>query len=130
MKYLPLTLFPFIVINSACTNVSGDGTSWSGTFVGTDLKDVDLGPNGFKAKEMNQSLTYAATIKAAKSAWTNYILAEGLKWVGNRYFDKQNLEISGKQAIELEKLRNAKSAADSAAALEELKIMEAAKLAE
>lgn len=52
----------------------------------------------------------------------NYLLAEGLKWAVGQYYDHQGVILGGEKAVELEKLRNARSTADAAASLERLKL--------
>ena len=105
---------------------SAQGTGWKYRSFATDTEGLDVSAEGIKAQTINQSTAFGKVTDTIKGMWTNYLLAEGLKYVAGKYYDNQGAELSGQQTVKLEELKNAKSAADASAALETLKVTTAA----
>ncbi len=110
---------------TSCTVASGNATAgtWNVKSVGGDVGEIT--PGGMKRMNNSAALTKAAD--TVKGMFSNYLMAEGLKYLGGKYYDSKNAEISASQGVKLEKLKNAKSVTDAEAAL---KAAQEARLAE
>ena len=123
LALLLLACLPF----TACTSVKGPG--WSYASLGADTEGINVSAAGFSAVKINQSAALGQVTDTIKGMWTNYLMAEGLKYLAGKYYDQEGTVISSAETVKLEELKNAKSAADASAALETLKANHAAEAA-
>jgi len=99
-----------------------DGPTYLG-IVGGDASLIEI-PNKLTIKDLNTSIAFSSTVKAVKDMWSNYLISEGLKYVAGQYYNHEGQVLKASTSVKLEELKNAKSAADAAAKLEELKLLE------
>lgn len=119
MYITALLLLPFLLVS--CMTAKGTGTEWTITAVGTDITGLDIKPTGMTATKIDNSAALKAVLAQVSKMWTNYLMAEGLKFLAGKYYDHAGLEVSSAQTVQLEELRNAKSLAEGNLALETLK---------
>lgn len=100
--------------------------AWAIGSLGTDVGNRAITADGLTESNVNQSASFGTAVKAVKTMWTNYITAEGLKFVSGKYYDHQGSIVGADKAVKLEELRNARDAEAGRRALEELKITTAA----
>lgn len=74
----------------------------------------------------NAADSLKSAVAAAKSAWSAYLTANGLKYVMGKYYNQQGKVTDAGTTVELEKLRNAKSATEGENALKALELEHAA----
>jgi len=112
-----LVLLPML-FQVACGHYSGNATTgkFSGTFLGTNLQEVNHTAAGFAAAGMNQTEGLKIAADTVNKMWSNYLIAKGLEYVSGKYYDHKNNLVSTDKTIQLEKLKNAKSVADAEAA--------------
>jgi hypothetical protein len=123
--FMGCVLLPFFL--SSCA--SGKGEGWQFTSLATDYGTLDVTRDGFRATKMNQTTGFKQAVDLVQKSFSNYLLAAGLKYVTGKYYDNKNAEVSAATTVDLEKLRNAKSSADAAAALKTLEANHAAEAA-
>lgn len=104
---------------TSCTTASGNATAgtWTVKSLGGDVGEIS--PGGMKGMNNSAALTKAAD--TVKGMFSNYLLAEGLKYLGGKYYDNKSAELGASQSVKLEELRNAKSVTDADAALKAAK---------
>lgn len=125
-----LALLACVMISSlttACTTASGNG--WKYTSVGADTTGLDVSSAGIRAATISQSPAFGKAADVIKGMWTNYLMAEGLKFVSGQYYSHQGKLADQATTVQLEKLRNAKSVTDAKAALDAANAARAAEAA-
>lgn len=123
-SYLPMFILPLLL--SACMLAGGkspDGSEWKVGTLGTDADDFNVNPEGLHVIKLNQSRGLKIVADTVNKMWANYLIAEGLMYVADKYYTLEGAKVSAATTVQLEELRNAKSAADAAAAL---KVLQAA----
>lgn len=108
LLFLLLSLLAWL---PACTVASGNG--WKYSSVGGDAEGISAAG----IARVNNSTAFGKGADTVKGMFTNYLLAEGIKYLGGKYYDAKGAEVSSAETVKLEELRNAKSAADAEAAL-------------
>lgn len=119
MKTLLSLLACIPVILASCVNY-GDGTTHFNA-IGMDAKRIEL-PGKLIIEDANMSGSFKAVLSSIEKMWRNYLMLEGLKYMADQYYTLEGAKVSAASTARLEELRNAKSAADAAAALEQLKL--------
>ena len=102
------------------------GPGWSYSSLGADVSGLNVSAKGIRAEELRQSVAMGKVTDTMRGMWTNYLMAEGVKFLAGKYYDMKGGEMNAQTSVQLENLRNAKSAADANTALETLKITTAA----
>ncbi len=118
-------LLPSVLISCA----TGKGDGWQFTSVATDYGKLDVTREGFHAVKMNQTKGFKIGADLVQKSFSNYLTAWGIKFVAGKYYDAKGAELDAAKTVDLEKLRNAKSEADAAAALKTLEANHAAEAA-
>lgn len=116
-KIIPIV--PLVIIS--CTQVKHP-TAGTYTSIGGDMNGLTADSEGFSFASNTNSPAFIATLKQIRVMWQSYLIAEGLKFVTDHYYDNQNIQISSEKEIMLEKLRNAKSLEEGEQALEALRL--------
>ncbi len=125
---LALALLPCFVLPVACTQtVATHGQSaLKMTNFASRQKAGKVhigGEGGILIENWDDDSTVVASIflKEAAKAWRSYLILKGIEYIGDKYYLNKTQELNAQSTMNLEKLRNAKSAADQAHALEVLK---------
>ncbi len=87
----------------ACTVASGPWGKYSA--LGGNAKGITK--DGIA--EVNNSLAFGKVTETVRGMWTNYLMAEGIKYLADKYYGVQGAEISAAETVKLEELKNAKS---------------------
>ncbi len=123
-----LALIPLMALPVACTQIvatHGESTLKMNNFAGhTKAGMVQVGgKDGITINDWDDDATQVASafIGEVGRAWRNYMILKGIEYIGDKYYINKNQELNAKSVENLEKLRNAKSAADQSHALEVLK---------
>ena len=126
LRYL-FCAFGLLLLCLVCLTgcVSASGTGWKITSVATDSSRLVISAKGLDVRDLNQSKAFTGILTEARKAWSSYLLSVGMRYVAGKYYDHQGRLTDAATTTQLESLRNAKSAADSAAALDQLKITSA-----
>lgn len=77
---------------------------------------------GFEFANNTNSASFNTVVKQIRVMWQSYLIAEGIKYIADHYYDNQNIQLSSETEIKLEELRNAQSLAEGEQALEALKL--------
>ena len=117
----PTTALFLAGLTPACMTASGTGQSWKVASVGTDITGLSVTAAGIQAASINQSVAFGKVADTIKGMWTNYLMAEGLKFIAGKYYGHEGKIVDQSTTLELEKLRNAKSVTDADAALKAAK---------
>lgn len=118
----PLSLSCLMV---SCTIVTHP-TAGNYRSLGGDVDGYTQDSNGFSFARNNNSTAFMKTTEVVGEMFRNYLLARGLEFVAGKYYGLEGTKVGSAETVKLEELRNAKSAADAAARIEELKLMEVA----
>jgi len=102
------------------------GPGWSYSSLGADVSGLNVSADGIRADELRQSVALGKVTDTVRGMWTNYLMAEGVRFLAGKYYGLKGDELNAQTSVQLENLRNAKSAADANTALETLKITTAA----
>ncbi len=130
IRFLLLFLVCCVLLPSVFTScATGKGDGWQFTSVATDYGALDVTREGFHAVKMNQTKGFKVAADLVQKSFSNYLMAAGLKYVAGKYYDAKGAEVDAAKTVDLEKLRNAKSEADAAAALKTLEANHAAEAA-
>lgn len=116
-----------LLVLPSCTVANGNGTAWSYKSVGGDFTGT-LTPAGINGT-VNNSTAFGKATDTIKGMWTNYLMAEGLKYLSGKYYDAKGAEVSSAETVKLQELKNAKSVADAEASLKVLEANHAAEAA-
>ncbi len=114
---------------SSCANyssVSPDGTRFRGTYVGTDITGLNHTTRGITMTSMNNSNFGNKVLDTVNKMWSSYMLKEGLTFIAGRYYNYLGKQVDASTTTQLERLRNARSAQESADALKALEIQQKA----
>lgn len=115
---LLIILFMFSLLMPSCINAKGNG--WSITAVGNDAEKLSVTPEGLEVTKLDQSKGLGVVGKFGLSSWRSFLAANVIQYISGKYYDAQGNELNKATTIELEKLRNAKSAAEAEAAFKTL----------
>lgn len=120
LKYIPF----FLITACSQTRISDGTASIKLNNLGSHTRIAELRAGNIHVIgfDDNAAESFSGFVVQARKAWNSYLLAAGIKYIAGKYYDNQNAELGAGKAVELEKLRNAKSAAESAASIEKLKI--------
>lgn len=129
LHFLTLSMVCVVLPSVFTSCATGKGSGWQFTTVLTDYGTLDVTEAGFKATKMNQTKGGQILADFVQKSFSNYLMAWGLKYVTGKYYDAKGAEVDAAKTVDLEKLRNAKSEADAAAALQTLNANHAHELA-
>lgn len=110
-----------LIASISCTQVKHP-TAGTYTSLGGDMQGFSSNASGFGFSNNTNSSAFNATIKQIRVMWQSYLIAEGIKYITDHYYDHEGVQISADKEIKLEELRNAKSLAEGEQALEALKL--------
>lgn len=126
--FLSLALLPCFVLPVACTQTNithGKSTVAFKNFASrTKAEKIRVGGDeGIAIDGWDDDATQVAALflKEVSRAWRNYMILKGIEYIGDKYYMNKTQELNAQSTVNLEKLRNAKSAQDQAHALEVLK---------
>lgn len=122
LSVILLAILAFMFGTTGCVVYKNADTYFGA--VGTDADEVET-PEGLRIVKMNNSVAFKETAKLVDKMWKAYLTLQGFKFVAGKYYDHQGKVVDGETTVKLEELRNAKSEADAAAALEQLKLTHA-----
>lgn len=109
-----------LALGLLCSCTQMEGTGWKYTSLGGNMAG-SITPAGFSGS-VNNSDAFRDVIKQVRLSWQSYLVAEGLKFLSGRYYDHEGKIVDAGTTVKLEELRNARSLAESNAALETLKL--------
>lgn len=92
------------------------------TTLGGDMSGLNADSQGFNFTSNTNSPAFVAILKQIRVMWQSYLIAEGLRFITDHYYDNQGLQIGSEREIMLEELRNAKSLEEGRQALEALRL--------
>lgn len=90
--------------------------------LGGDTSGMKSDASGYSFNSNSNSAAFKDVIKQVRLSWQSYLVAEGLKFLSGRYYDHEGKIVDAGTTVKLEELRNARSLAESNAALETLKL--------
>lgn len=129
MKAALLLSTVLVYLSVSCTTTTvknGDKVIEMRNFAShTRAKSIAVGDekNGIRISGWNDNATIipAALVKEGSKAFRNYMLLKGFEFAAGKYYDNKGAELDSATTLDLERLRNAKSAQDQAHALDILK---------
>lgn len=127
--HLLSTLFNLLIAAAmtSCLHYSHTGASAERpererlTGIGLDADEIAL-KSGAKLKKVNTSIAFTASAETVRKMFANYLTAQGLRFLGGKYYDHQGQIVSADQTVKLEELRNARTLAEGERALKAMEI--------
>lgn len=96
----------------------------AGTYasLGGDTSKMKADASGFSFDSNSNSAAFRDVLKQVRLSWQAYLVAEGLKFLAGQYYTHEGKIVDSATTVKLEELRNARSLAESNAAIETLKL--------
>lgn len=131
LSLLLLVFFCFLVVGCSHDTFTDGTARASMTNFGSNKKAARIQVGGILIEGWEDNATPAlqSVLATVEKAWKGYLVNAGLKFVAGKYYDQQGKVLAADQTAKLEKLRNAKSAADADNALKVLQANHAAEAA-
>ena len=109
-----------VVMMAGCTVVRHPAAGMYAS-LGGDTAMMKSDASGFSFDSNSNSAAFRDVIKQVRLSWQSYLVAEGLKFLGGKYYDHEGKIVDAGTTVKLEELRNARSLAEGNLALETLK---------